>query len=414
MPIAGYRGPKVPLAIIANAPAPYRVHVHERIVSEMPDVELTSVFLADTNLQSWKFGSLSHIGAFNLGEGLSLNDSSRLASPFGGLKRGVRMIRELRRRGTKAMVVSGYTSIECLMAIAWGKLAGWPVLLTSDSNIAGDRSTGLKRFVKNAALRTIVRMVKGILPCGQMGRAYYRQYGARDEQMRDYPYTGDPSLITDISYEQIEATMAKYGLDPDRKRMVCSGRLIQIKGFDLAIDAFNAIADERPEWDLVIAGDGEIRAELEARVRPDLKDRVIWTGFIEDQAELAAVYRASHVLLHPSRREAWGVVIVEAVTAGMAVIVTDIVGAAADLVEDGVNGYQIPMDNLEALTEAVLDTTLPVRLSQFRRSTGAKIEEWSSRSDAVMGLRSALRAVGALPSSQPERGSVQPALARTA
>lgn len=415
MSIAGYRGPKVPLAIISNAPAPYRVHVHERIVSEMPDVELTSVFLADRDIQAWGYGSLEHIGAHNLGLGRTLTDSrSKLSDRWGEVKRGVSMIRELRRRGTRAMVVSGYATIECVMAILWGRLAGIPVLLTGDSNIAGDRNTGLKRVVKKLLVGSIVRLVRGVLPCGQMGRAYFRKYGARDENMRDYPYTGDPSTIEDVSYEQIEAAMAKHGLDPDRKRMVCSGRLIGIKGFDLAIEAFNRIADDRPEWDLVIAGDGEIRAELEAKVRPDLKDRVIWTGFIEDQAELAAVYRASHILLHPSRREAWGVVIVEAVTAGMAVIVTDIVGAAADLVEDGVNGYQIPMDDLDALTEAVLDTTLPIRLAQFRRSTGAKIEDWTSRSDPIAGLRSALRHVGALPDVVPARGTLRPSVARIA
>jgi glycosyltransferase involved in cell wall biosynthesis len=390
------------------------VHIHERIVSEMPDVDLTSVFLADENIQAWKFGSLSHIGALNLGRGKSLNDAAGIFRRWDEFKRGAIMIRELRQRGTQAMVVSGYATIECLMAIAWGRLAGVPVFLTSDSNIACDTNTGVKRLVKSALVRTVVRMVRSILPCGQMGRAYYKRYGARDENIRDYPYTADPSLFSDVTYEQIEAAMAKFGLDPDRKRLVCSGRLVHIKGFDLAIDAFNRIADERPEWDLVIAGDGELRHELESRVRPDLKDRVIWTGFIEDQADLAAVYRASHVFLHPARREAWGVVINEAVAAGMAVIASDVTGAAADLVEDGVNGYQVLPDNLDALVEALLDTTLPVRLLQFRRSAAVKLEDWYQKSDAIAGLRGALRAAGVVPSATPDRGRLQPAIAKIA
>jgi len=413
MATIGFRGSKVPVAIISNAPAPYRVHVHERIVAEMPDVELTSIFLADENIQSWKFGSMDHIGAVQLGRGKSLNDTKGLKGRFADIGRGVQVIRELRRKAVGAVVVSGYSSIECLMTIAWGRLSGVPVLLTSDSNIAGDTNKGLKKSIKTGLVRSVVRMVRGILPCGQQGRAYYKKYGAQDKDLFDYPYTADPARITDVSFEQVEAAMAKFGLDPDRKRMVCSGRLVDLKGYDLAIDAFNQIADERPEWDLVIAGDGELRATLEARVRPDLRDRVLWLGFITEQNDLAAIYRASHVLVHPARREAWGVVINEAVTAGMAVIASDATGAAADLVEDGVNGYVVPTNNLNALIEALLDTTLPVRLLQFRRSSAVKLEDWYQKSDAIKGLRKALRAVGALPSARPVTAPV-PAVARTA
>lgn len=414
MATIGFRGSKVPVAIIANAPAPYRIHIHERIVDEMPDVELTSIFLADENIQSWKFGSLDHIGAVQLGRGKSLNDAKGLRGRLADIGRGVRVIRELRRKGAGAVIVSGYSSIECLMTIAWGRLAGVPVLLTSDSNIAGDnRNSGIKKAIKTRLVRSVVRMVKGILPCGQQGRAYYKKYGAKDKDLFDYPYTADPTLITDVTFEQIEAVMEKFGLDPDRKRMVCSGRLVELKRYDLAIKAFNQIADERPEWDLVIAGDGELRASLEALVRPDLRGRVLWLGFVTEQSDLAAIYRASHVLVHPANREAWGVVINEAVTAGMAVIASDATGAAADLVEDGVNGYVVPADDLDTLVEAMRDTTLPVRLLQFRRSSAVKLEDWYQKSDAIKGLRKALRAVGALPASRPTTTPV-PAVARTA
>lgn len=413
MATIGLRGSKVPVAIISNAPAPYRVHVHERIVAEMPDIDLTSIFLADENIQSWTFGSLSHIGALSMGRGKSLNDAKGLRGRFADIRRGFRVIGELRRRSVGAVVVGGYASLECLMTIAWGRLAGVPVLMASDSNFAADNNVGAKRVLKTAFLRTVVRMVRGLLPCGQLGRAYFENYGARAEQMFDYPYTADPAPIADISYDAVEAVMAKYGLDPDRKRFICSGRLIDFKGFDLAIDAFNEIADERHDWDLVIAGDGELRAALEARVRPDLRDRVKWLGFIADQAELATIYKASHIFVHPARREPWGVVINEAVVAGMAVIASDATGAAADLVEDGVNGYVVPTNDLSTLIESMRDASLPVRLLQFRRSSAVKLEDWYQKSDAIKGLRKALRSVGALPSGRPATVPI-PAVARTA
>src|SRR5262249_48224428 len=68
----------------------------------------------------------------------------------------------------------------------------------------------------------------------------------------------------------------------------------------LVIAAFAAIAARRPEWDLLIIGDGPLRGSLEGSLPADLQRRVTWTGFLDHQATVSALYRSCAVLLLPS------------------------------------------------------------------------------------------------------------------
>ncbi len=390
------RAVPVSIAVVANAPAPYRVHVHERIAEEIPSVRLTSIFLADGNIQDWSFGDLSHIGAVSVGPGEALGQRRGVVH---SLRKAWRTVRELRRCGARAVVVGGYSHIEGLAAMAWAKAHGVRVLLAADSNWAGDTASGPKRWLKTALVRGVVRVCDALLPCGVLGRRYYASYGADEARMFDMPYEADVRPIREMSAQRVAEVRAKHGLDVDRRRIVCSGRHVHIKGWDVAIEAFNAIAGDRPEWDLVLAGDGELRRKLESKVAPHLRDRVVWLGFLEDQEELMALYRCSDILLHPARREPWGVVIQEAVAAGMAVVASDVTGAAADLVEHGVNGFVVAVDDVPGTTVALGEATHPDRIAELKVGSAEVYERWASRCDPVAGLMRALHAVGVLGTS---------------
>jgi glycosyltransferase involved in cell wall biosynthesis len=169
-----------------------------------------------------------------------------------------------------------------------------------------------------------------------------------------------------------------------------------VKRADLLIDAFNAIAERRPDWDLLIIGDGTLRDELQARVRGGLADRVIWAGYMSKAAEIAAVMRCSDVLVLPSEQEPWGVVVNEAAAAGLALVCSDVVGAAAELLRDGVNGRSFPVCDLEALKTALLDVTDADHIARYRSQSPTVLHEWQIRGDPIAGLVQALRAVKVL------------------
>jgi glycosyltransferase involved in cell wall biosynthesis len=232
------------------------------------------------------------------------------------------------------------------------------------------------------------------MPCGGFGRDYFLRYGARADRVFLCPYEPDYSLIRQLSTHEIEEACRSFGLVRGRKRLVFCARMLDFKKPALAIEAFAAIADERAEWDLVMIGDGPELAKLRSLVPERLRARVIFLGFVADQRAISAVYRASDVFVHPSVYEPWGVVINEAVAAGMAIVAARTVGAAGELLRDGVNGKAVDPGDRGSLIDGLRDTTDPTNLERYKAASADVLADWQRRGDPVAGIRSALSAAG--------------------
>lgn len=402
------RGPRPTVAIVGNVQTPYRLQVHRRFAREIPEIRLASLFTHDVPDSPWKIPEDPEIGTVMFGRG---EDVTRRASPsqaHRGWAKGGRICRWLREHDARFVVAGGYDDPAQIRVIRWCRARGIPCFLWSDSNIRGDTAAGAKRFVKNRVLRWVVRSVTGFLVFGSRGREYFRRYGARDADIFTVPFEPDYDLIENLPAEYIDATARRLGLTPGRRRVVFTGRLAQQKRVDLVIDAFARIAAERPDWELVIVGTGPLRESLEARVPPDLRPRVVWTGFLGDQREVSAVYRSGDVLVLPSDYEPWALVVNEAAAAGLALVTTDVVGASAELIEDGVNGRLFPIGDLDALTAALRDVTDPANLERMKAASATVLARWRSRGDPVAGLRAALEATGVLPAGAAAPGAPHP------
>lgn len=380
------------IGIITNSCPPYRLHVHRRIVHELPEIRLYSLFTHERSDSAWAFRTTDEIGSVVFGRG----ESAVATPPLREWRKGGRIIDWIRQTGLHGVVVSGYNDLGRLRVINWCHRHGVPCVFHGDSNIRDDVIRGWRAVVKRHLLDWVIHHVDAILVCGTRGRDYYLKYGARPENIFYYPYEPDYELIRSVSPESLNATVSRFGLDATRRRITYSGRLVPVKRVDLLIDAFARIEAQRPEWDLTIVGDGPLRASLEARVPEQLRPRVSWTGFLDDQPAVSAIYRLSDVLVLPSDHEPWAVVINEAVSAGLAVVASEIVGAAAELVRDGVNGWIFQPGNLDHLTKCLLDTTDPGRIDEMKRMSAPMLEQWQQRGDPIRGLRQALTHVGVL------------------
>jgi glycosyltransferase involved in cell wall biosynthesis len=287
----------------------------------------------------------------------------------------------------------GYNDAGRLRMIRWCRRQGLPCFLFGDSNIHGDLVTGIKARLKKIVVNWVVRSCSGILACGSLGKAYFIKYGARADRIFYFPYEPDYELIENLPDERLALVRDRFKLDPARRRLVYSGRLIGVKRVDLLMDAFIAIALRRPEWDLVIIGDGSMKLELLAKIPADLLSRVIWAGFVDDQSVVSAVYRLSDVLVLPSDYEPWALVINEAVAAGLAIVCSSVVGAAAELLRDRINGRSFTAGDLSALTAAMLEVTDIQTLERMKAASPMVLADWRKRGDPVEGLRQAMRTV---------------------
>src|SRR3546814_16985490 len=123
--------------------------------------------------------------------------------------------------------------------------------------------------------------------------------------------------------------------------MAAVGRLVSQKGFDRLLDAFSRIATDHPDWTLVIWGEGPDRAALEEqRRRLGLDGRVEMPGVSKQPG---GWIEQSDLFILSSRFEGWGLVLGEAMAAGLTVISFDCEWGPAEMIEQEKSGILVPI-----------------------------------------------------------------------
>ncbi len=186
---------------------------------------------------------------------------------------------------------------------------------------------------------------------------------------------------------------ARLGLAPDRPVILFAAKLIARKRPLDLLDAFARIAHDPAVRgaSLLFAGDGELKPAIEAAIARQRLDGAKVLGF-QTQAQLAALYDLADLLVLPSERESWGLVVNEAMNAGCAIVVNDRIGAGADLVRGGDNGFVYPCGDVSALAVSLRSVLRdPARCRLMGRRSREIIDRWSFAED-LAGLRAALAA----------------------
>jgi glycosyltransferase involved in cell wall biosynthesis len=232
---------------------------------------------------------------------------------------------------------------------------------------------------------------------GALGDQFFLKYGADPKRIYRVPYWPDFDAFTSCNDVALKRLQQKFGLDPDRRYILYSGRLVPEKRVDLLIDAFVAIAAKRPDWDLLIVGHGPLSDQLRRRVPEALRPRVVWTGFLEGTENVLA-FHAADILVLPSDQEPWALVIQEAMAAGLVVVASDIVGAAHELVEDKGSGRIFAAGNLQQLIHAICDVTDPTEFAQYNQRSQEAMAGYRKSVQPVNEIRRALGDAGVISS----------------
>ena len=159
-------------------------------------------------------------------------------------------------------------------------------------------------------------------------------------------------------------------------RLLNIGRLCAQKGQLLLVEAAALLKRDGVDFELVFAGDGEMRAPIEEAVRRHgLGDRVRILGWV-DSATVRAELLASRALVLPSFAEGLPVVVMEAMAVGRPVIATRIAGIP-ELVRDGVDGWLVPPGDIEPLKQAMQAclSASADRLQDMGRAANARVRE---------------------------------------
>jgi len=152
---------------------------------------------------------------------------------------------------------------------------------------------------------------------------------------------------------------------PTAPRLVCVGRLCEQKGQLLLLDAVRQLRNRGDDFHLVLAGDGEMRSELEKFIlHHNLQAQVSITGWISSE-EVKKELLAAKVMVLASFAEGLPVVIMEAMALGRPVLTTSIAGIP-ELVRHGVDGWLVPAGDVDALADAI-ENVLATPSTQLHR-----------------------------------------------
>lgn len=374
---------------IWNELAPYRLQFLKRVRREAPDIRLVNVFTHSVTNNSMPW-------AMDIPPELDIRHDPSCHATYGVLAKrtSVRLHRWtmdiLRKEKPVFAFVAGHDEASRWLTLLRAPRMGVPLAHHSDANVFGQpRPGGLRVAVRRMYLQAVMSRVDAVMPSGTAGRAYYRAYVPRDVPEFLCPLEPDYDAVARVSPAMVADFVAKHGLAPGRRRFLCSGRLAPVKRVDVLIDAFASIAASAPDWDLAIAGTGPLRDQLEPRVPAALRGRVRFLGFLQPE-ELRSCYLACDALVHAAVDEPWGLVINEAVASGLAVVATDITGAAIDLVRNNVNGLLTVPGSVESMAAAMRAVSTGDTCARLRANAPRVLADWRAAADPVAGLRAAV------------------------
>jgi glycosyltransferase involved in cell wall biosynthesis len=179
------------------------------------------------------------------------------------------------------------------------------------------------------------------------------------------------------------------------RTLAAVGRLVPQKGFDLLLEAFAAVAPKHPEWKLLIWGEGPERAALEAqRDRLGLAGRVLMPGVSSAPGSWVG---SADLFVLSSRYEGWGIVLLEAMAAGLPVVSFDCQWGPREMINDGLDGLIVPREDCPALASTLdrlmADAALRERigaaaaLSSRRFEPASILAQWEGVAREVVGRK---------------------------
>jgi glycosyltransferase involved in cell wall biosynthesis len=281
-----------------------------------------------------------------------------------------------------ALLVCGFR-VMGISAILAAKLLGKKVLLKADNE--GEMSgryfdAGAKKLGLSGATRLLtafVRLRNALLLRADMFislsseiRAEFEAAGVSESRIVSIPNSVDVTRFRAASLQERQQARETVNLPSAGTIVVFTGRLLESKGVLDLVESWATLAPEFPSATLVIVGSGQnlmhnCEAELHRRIESlELQEQVVMTGFVRNVEDYL---KAADVFAFPTTEEAFGIALIEAMSAGLAVVAAR-VGGIKDIIQPEINGLLIEPHDAPALTRELrrllVDSDLRSRLGQ--------------------------------------------------
>lgn len=373
------------VVIITEIIAPYRIPVFNALAREIT-IDLHVIFLSktDASLRQWRAYEdeirfsyevlpswRQRIGKYNILLNHSLAGALHNADP-------------------DLIICGGYNYLASWQAMRWAAHHQVQFLLWSESTASDRRS---RHLMVESLKKLFFRNCAAFVVPGKSAQDYLEQMGVPRKNIFIARNAVDIGRFSEIGRKaRAEAARARHELVLPERYFLFVGRLVREKGVVDLIQAYGELPPEmRERIGLVFAGDGPMRAELEARARDVYPGTVRFTGFV-DRDGLAPIYSLAECIVLPTYTDTWGLVVNEAMACGLPVICTRVAGCAVELVQS--NGRLIEPGNVPELRRAMMEIAAdPVLRNGMSAQSEEMIREFSPEVWAS-GIVEAAHAVG--------------------
>jgi glycosyltransferase involved in cell wall biosynthesis len=325
-----------------------------RIVHVVDSLEFGGLERVVADLTKAQLAAGHQVGVFSLNDtaglkpelqqaGIPVVEGHKRAGPDLGVLKALRKC----ARDLQADVVHAHNFVPNYHSAAALLGLGRPPVLVCTCHDMGMR-------LSNRKLRTLFRLsLARTAKVAMVGQQVYDQYlrsGLVKEDRVVRVRNGIPLERFALSPERRERARAALGLGAGDRVIGCVGRLAALKNHLRMIDVMPALLREHPGARLVIVGEGPMQGALEARVRElGLGGSVLLAG---QRTGVADLLPAFDVFALPSQTEGLSIALLEACATRLAVVATR-VGGNPEIISDGQTGLLVPVDDNEALRQAL-------------------------------------------------------------
>ncbi|WP_245279949.1 glycosyltransferase family 4 protein [Hyphomicrobium sp. 99] len=280
---------------------------------------------------------------------------------------------ELERFRPDAVAIPGYSEAFALAALRICNALGIPTVLMSDS-YAG--SAGGK-FGRETLKRQLMPLYQSAFVAGSPHAEYLSALGFPAEKI-----TTGFDVVDNRHFAKRDATGDVYTRQKRRNvpqaYFFCCARFIAKKNLPFLVEAFARYRCRQlnDAWDLVLAGDGPLRQGIARRASELSVESSVHILGHRSYADLPDLYASAGACILPSITDEWGLVVNEAMAAGLPVLVSKGAGSHRDLVQSGVNGYVFDPKNADELAGLMVIIATSTKRTEMGAASRRIIAGW--------------------------------------
>lgn len=349
---------KKKILFLSMYPAPYRVDLINRFPNEYDYSVFFETSTGDERKEEW-----FRDGNYNL------LDTANGAKKFSNIK----------ICDYDLVLLFEYSTKASIKLIANCKHNGIPYIINCDGVMMEKHGNFLRDIIK----RCLIKGAAGYFASGENAKQYFLQYGANESKIHIHTFSEleeNDILKQPLSAAEKAELRNKLGLPLEQKIAIAVGRFIPLKRYDALIRKWKNMPDD---YTLLLIGGGSEEENYRGIIRDNGIKNVMINGYMPKE-KLFDYYKAADIFVHPTSYDVWGLVVNEAMACGLPVVVSDHCVAGLELIQNGENGFRIPMGNdaemcrriveimsnsslYEKMSRSVLTTIRPYTMSNMAR-----------------------------------------------